>query len=131
PAIQSEYTKIDHALLICYHLMSELDECLGVVEDMNIKYNTPGRYAIPVPPFHQDYLFITLDTPEMERSSIRIVDSELDLGEPETARSAQELDDIYVDIRYKYIKMKRDFEGTLTHCQRMVDCAERQERKDH
>ncbi|KAH8317853.1 hypothetical protein KR067_001769 [Drosophila pandora] len=131
--VQSEYKKIDKALEICCSMEEEIDSCLKNVEQMNQKYNAPGRYTIDMEPFRSDYpstLIPTVSSPEV--TSVQNVDSEMEmLGQLYGARSAQELDETYVDVRYKFIKLKRELEGTVAHCQRVVDHAERQKKVTH
>ncbi|XP_016994456.1 uncharacterized protein [Drosophila takahashii] len=130
--IQTENVKIDHALDICYSMEDDLNECLDIVKTLNRKYNAPGRYFISMDPFKQDYPLFSHESTDMDASSLRSVDSELEmLSQLYGARSAQELDESYVDVRYKFIKLKRDFEGTLIHCQRIIDFADRQEKITH
>ncbi|XP_016990428.1 uncharacterized protein LOC108052537 [Drosophila rhopaloa] len=130
--IQTEFIKIDDALEICYSMEDDLHECLGLVKTMNRKYNAPGRYTISMDPFAEDYPLYSPESTEQDASSLQNADSELEmLSQLYGARSAQELDESYVDVRYKFIKLKRDLEGTVTHCQRITDCADRQERVSH
>nr|XP_016934353.1 uncharacterized protein LOC108013167 [Drosophila suzukii] len=130
--IQSEYLKIDEALDICSAMEDDLNECLDMVMAMDQKYNEPGRYVISMKPFTKDYPLVCRKSTDMDTTSQHSFDSELEmLSQLYGARSAHELDESYVDVRYKFIKLKRDFEALLTHCQRIVDCAERQERVCH
>ncbi|KAH8378698.1 hypothetical protein KR009_000787, partial [Drosophila setifemur] len=127
--IQSEHTNIDDALEITCAMEEDLEECISVVERMNQKYNEPGRYTISMEPFNEDYPIPSPYSTEAESTSLRTVDSELDvLGQLYGARSAQELDESYVDVTYKFIKLKRDLQAIVAHCQRITDCIERQGR---
>lgn len=125
-----ETEKIDDALSICYSMEDDLEECLAIVEGMNQKYNAPGRYVISMVPFNDDY--VVTGTGSTDSSSLNHADSELEiLTQLYGARSAQELDESYVDVRYKFIKLKLDLEATVAHCQRVADSADRQERVTH
>ncbi|XP_016965954.1 uncharacterized protein LOC108035073 [Drosophila biarmipes] len=130
--VQTEYLKIDDALNICSEMENDLYECLDMVMAMDEKYNEPGRYVIFMKPFTKDYPLVGRKTTNTDTTSQHSCDSELDmLGQLYGARSAHELDESYVDVRYKFIKLKRDFEAVLTHCQMIIDCGERQERVCH
>ncbi|KAH8351481.1 uncharacterized protein [Drosophila kikkawai] len=129
PMLETESPKIDDALKICHSIEDDLADCLAVVEGMNQKYNAPGRYVISMPPFNEDYVVASSGT---DSSSLNAADWELEiLTQLYGARSAQELDESYVDVRYKFIKMKLELDGTLIHCQRVADTADRQERVVH
>ncbi|KAH8334775.1 hypothetical protein KR074_010353, partial [Drosophila pseudoananassae] len=132
--VQTETKKIDEALRICNSMESEIEDCLKNVEEMNQTYNAPGRYSIDMELFRKDYprsLSPTVTTPEV--LSLQNVDLEKDtVGETVAeARSAQQLDESYVEIRYKFIKLKRELEGTMAHCQRVVDHSVRQKKVTH
>ncbi|KMY99608.1 uncharacterized protein LOC27206227 [Drosophila simulans] len=130
--LQSEFTKIDDALDICVSMEEDLNECLNNVEAMIQKYNAPGRYTISMDPFVEDFQLSTSESTDLDRSSIGSGDSELDmLSQLYGARSAQELDESYVDVRYKFIKLKRSYEGAFAHFQRIVDSADRQHKISH
>ncbi|XP_017040310.1 uncharacterized protein LOC108087458 [Drosophila ficusphila] len=130
--IQTECVKIDNALDICSTMEDDLQKCLGLVRSMNQKYNAPGRYTILMEPFSEDCPLCRTESTEWDASSLKTIDSELDmLSQLYGARSAQELDESYVDVRYKFIKLKRDLEGIMTHTQRVIDCSDRQERISH
>ncbi|KAH8363992.1 hypothetical protein KR084_001183 [Drosophila pseudotakahashii] len=130
--IQTENLKIDEALDICSSIEEDLYECLDIVKTLNRKYNAPGRYIVSMDPFRHDYPLFSHESTDVDASSLRSVDSELEmLSQLYGARSAQELDESYVEVRYKFIKLKRDFEGIMIHCQRIIDFADRQERICH
>eukprot|EP00099_Drosophila_melanogaster_P021487 NP_648714.1 uncharacterized protein Dmel_CG13474 [Drosophila melanogaster] len=130
--LQAEFTKIDDALDICSSMEEDLNECLNIVGAMIEKYNAPGRYIISMDPFAEDFQLSNSESTDLDGSSIGSCDSELDmLSQLYGARSAQELDESYVDVRYKFIKLKRFFEGTFTHFLRIVDCADRQNKISH
>ncbi|KAH8234826.1 hypothetical protein KR032_003751 [Drosophila birchii] len=127
--LQTESPQIDDALNICHSIEDDLEDCLAVVEGMNQKYNAPGRYVISMAPFNEDYVLPSTST---DSSSLHPGDWELEiLTQLYGARSVQELDESYVDVRYKFIKLKLELEGALIHCQRVADTADRQERVVH
>ncbi|XP_017068227.1 uncharacterized protein LOC108105943 [Drosophila eugracilis] len=130
--IRSEHKRIDDALDICDLITKDLNDCLSVVNAMSQKYNAPGRYIISMEPFTEDHPIFGDESTDIDATSIKSCDSELEmLSQLYGARSAQELDESYVDVRYKFIKLKRDFEATMIHCQRIVDHADRQEKITH
>ncbi|XP_043649648.1 uncharacterized protein LOC122617738 [Drosophila teissieri] len=130
--LQTEFIKIDDALDICNSMEEDLFECLSTVKDMNRKYNAPGRYIISMEPFAEDFPLSSSKSTDLDATSMRSCDSELDmLSQLYGARSAQELDESYVEVRYKFIRLKRDIEGAFTHFLRIVDCADRQEKISH
>ncbi|KAH8259767.1 hypothetical protein KR026_010068, partial [Drosophila bipectinata] len=132
--VQTEVKKIDEALRICNSMESEIEDCLKNVEEMNETYNAPGRYSIDMEVFRKDYpraLSPAVTTPEVQ--SMQSVSLEKDtVGETvNEARTAQELDESYVEVRYKFIKLKRELEATVAHCQRVVDHSVRQKKVTH
>ncbi|EDV51771.2 uncharacterized protein LOC6545738 [Drosophila erecta] len=130
--LQIEFIKIDNALDILYSMEEDLYKCLSSVQDMIRKYNAPGRYIISMEPFAEDFPLRNSKSTDLDATSMRSCDSEMDmLSQLYGARSTQELDGSYVEVRYKFIKLKRDIEGTLTHFLRIIDCADRQEKISH
>ncbi|KAI8037817.1 uncharacterized protein LOC128259927 [Drosophila gunungcola] len=130
--IQTELTKIDDALDICYLVEEDLYECLNLVKGMTRKSNAPGRYTFFMDTFMDDCSLNSPELTDQDASSLKTVDSEMDvLSQLCGARSAQELVDSYVNVRYKFIKLKRDLEGTMSLYQKIADCADRQERVSH
>ncbi|XP_017122923.1 uncharacterized protein LOC108143185 [Drosophila elegans] len=130
--IQTELTKIDDALDICYLVEEDLYECLNLVKGMTRKTNVPGRYTFFMDSFMDDCSLNSPELTDQDASSLKTVDLEMDmLSQLCGARTAQELADSYVNVRYKFIKLKRDLEGTMSLYQRISDCASCQERISH
>ncbi|XP_034480854.1 uncharacterized protein LOC117786625 [Drosophila innubila] len=138
--IQSEDREIDRALELCKLIQSDLLSCVGIVQRLDRKYNEPDRYRIDVKPFHLDPKHVrqnnssTLSNLCLARSS-NVSMSMLSLASCASVkvegRSSHELNAIFVDLKSKCIKLRRELEATAAHAQRITDCSLRQERVQH
>ncbi|KAH8404481.1 hypothetical protein KR222_006156, partial [Zaprionus bogoriensis] len=141
--LQTEDREIDRALELCKLIQSDLINCVNIVERLDRKYNGPDRYRVDVmkqPLFHLDTTLgrrphqPTLATlclagsTQMSMSMLSLASSDSDKIK---GRTSHELNAIFVDLKSKCIKLRRELEATAAHTQRVTDCSLRQERVQH
>ncbi|XP_030386085.1 uncharacterized protein LOC115632932 [Scaptodrosophila lebanonensis] len=146
----SEDNEIDRALIICQSVESSLVACLRTVQRLNEKYNAPDRYKIDMKPFDTDLSFaatdnaslfsestsislssisnLTVDTSSLATSTSASID---EICPKVVGRTTRELDDSYVYLKWKCIKVRRDMEAALAHAQRLAARSSRQKRLKH
>ncbi|KAM8708768.1 hypothetical protein ACLKA7_015697 [Drosophila subpalustris] len=144
--IQSEDREIDRALELCKLIQSDLLSCVGIVQRLDRKYNEPDRYRIDMKPFHHldpqlhnnnhsrqnsPSLSNTCSLARSSNVSMSMLSLESCDSVKVEGRSSHELNAIFVDLKSKCIKLRRELEATAAHAQRMTDCSLRQERVQH
>ncbi|XP_017841185.1 uncharacterized protein LOC108598232 [Drosophila busckii] len=135
----SEDIELDRALDLCKLIQKDLSYCVGIVKRLDNKYNEPYRYAINMKPFDVDsaakppsvvsfprFSFIrTMSMPRGSRSGGG------GGGDRVEGRSSHELNMVFVDLKSKCIKLRRDLEATAAQAQRLAVLSLRQDRVQH
>lgn len=144
--IQTEDREIDRALELCKHIHSDLINCVNIVQRLNRKYNEPDRYGTydvekgsyhrdtTVAPARRSANVAILLAPGLAKST-KMSMSSLSLtstgSEKIEGRTSHELNTIFVNLKSKCIKLRRELEATAAHAQRITECSMRQGRVQH
>lgn len=146
--IQTEDREIDRALELCKQIHSDLMNCVNIVQRLNRKYNEPDRYGTfdidrkrpyhrvtAVAPINRRPTRVTiLLAPRLANStkmSISTLSLASDGSEKIEGRTSHELNTIFVNLKSKCIKLRRELEATAAHAQRITECSIRQGRVQH
>lgn len=134
--MQTEDREIDRALELCKLIHNDLTNCVNIVQRLNCTYNKPDRYGIVVetrptytlPRRSANVPIKSLIATKMSLSTLSLAST--GSGKME-GRTSHELNAIFVDLKSKCIKLRRELEATAAHAQRVTDCSMRQERVQH
>lgn len=147
--IQTEDREIDRALELCKQIHSDLINCVNIVQRLNRKYNEPDRYATfdidhkrphhrdnrAVAPINRRSTHVAILLAPGLANSTKLSMSTLSLAssgsEKIEGRTSHELNTIFVNLKSKCIKLRRELEATAAHAQRITECSIRQGRVQH
>lgn len=132
--IQTEDVEIDRALELCKLIQNDLRKCVNIVERLNRTYNEPNRYGIAYEVEKRPSLTLprrSIIVPRNTLKSASMVSLTSTGSEKMEGRTSHEVNAIFVDLRSKCIKLRRELEATAAHAQRVADCSMRQERMQH
>lgn len=136
--IQAEDLEIDRALELCKLIHNDLTNCVNIVQRLSRTYNEPDRYGIAYEVEKRATFCLprrSIIVPKNTLISTKMSASMLSLAstgsEKMEGRTSHELNAIFVDLKSKCIKLRRELEATAAHAQRVTDCSMRQERVQH